>query len=516
MNTVNDDALDRHASPRNVIESNGANPVPDSERGGKARGLFPLWFSWNASLFGVSYGIYVYMFGLSWWQAILAGSLGYLISTFFVGVVAVGGPRTGLPTLTQTRFSFGLRGNLVGVIFSYISSVGWQVVTITVAAGSGANLLARLLPSIFSDRDGGPTFWAVLLCFAIVLGAVLTISVVGFHLIAKVENIIAWVSGGITIVFFFLVLPKMDFAAIAAAPNGSPSNFVGGMILAMTMIGLGYLASGGDFSRYLPRNVRARSVISWTAAGISAPVIGLLIMGVLLAASDPDLAAAASADPITALANLVPEWFLIPFTLVVMLTMIAAAIMGVYSSGLALVSTGVPISRAVSTATTTVLIAAGSFYLLFISASFFATFQAFLAIVSVVIGSMATIQMLDFVRQRRLGWNTDMARGAGFGGRSVRWTALVSLVIATVIGLGLITSYDPAIAPIVGFLLTDDAKSGFIGATNIGVLLAMVIAGILYSLLTYALKITLPPDYSRANGAVLAQKTTVSSANVES
>lgn len=478
------------------IEINGTNPVPESERKGKARGLFPLWFSWNASLFGVSYGIYVFMFGLSWWQAILAGTLGYVISTALVGVVAVGGPRTGLPTLTQTRFAFGFRGNVIPTLFSYVSSVGWQIVTITVAAGSGANLLAKLAPDVFAD-NGKASVLAIVLCFVVVIVAVLLVSVVGFHLISRVENVIAWLSGGVTIIFFFMVLPKMDFGKIVAVPNGSVANFIGGMILAMTMIGLGYLASGGDFARYLPSKTRARSVIGWTAAGISAPVVGLLIIGVLLAASDPKLGNAAATDPISALANLVPVWFLIPFTIVVMLSLMASAIMGVYSSGLALIAVGIPTSRAVSTAITTILIALGCFYLLFISSSFFATFQAFLAIVSVVIGTMAAIQMLDFVRQKKLGWNTDMALPRGFGGRDFRWTAVVSLVVATVIGLGLITSSDPNIAKVVGFFLTDDAKSGFMGATNIGILIAMVIGAGLYAFFTFGLKIVLPPDYSK-------------------
>lgn len=59
------------------VETNGVNPVSDNERYGSPAGLFPIWFSWNVSILGITYGIYVYSLGLSLWQAIVAGVVGY-------------------------------------------------------------------------------------------------------------------------------------------------------------------------------------------------------------------------------------------------------------------------------------------------------------------------------------------------------------------------------------------------------------------------------------------------------
>jgi cytosine/uracil/thiamine/allantoin permease len=143
-----------------------------------------------------------------------------------------------------------------------------------------------------------------------------------------------------------------------------------------------------------------------------------------------------------------------------------------------------------------VVISLGAFYLLFISDSFLATFQAFLALIAVVMGTMGGIVLLDFIRQRRLGWNVDLAKRDGEGGRNGRWTALVSLGVASVVGLGLVTSSDPNIAKVVGFFLSDSAKKGVIGSTNLGVVIAMVIGAAIYALLTFALQITLPGRYA--------------------
>jgi NCS1 family nucleobase:cation symporter-1 len=471
------------------IERNGINPVPDAERRGTPRELFPIWFSWNVSILGISYGIYVFGVGLSVWQAILAGVLGYVISSVLVGVLAVGGPRTGLPTLTQTRYAFGFRGNKFPTLFAYISNVGWKITIITVASTTGAALFARLWPNLFAGPGGGPTTVGVVIWFVLVLAVTLAIAVFGHELILRVERWIAWVTSLMTIIFVLLILPHVRWHLLGVTPSGSWLQFLGGMIMAMTLVGLGFLNYGGDFARYLPRSTGARGVIGWTAGGITLPVAVLLVLGVLLVGSNPELGAAAADDPIGALTALLPLWFFIPFSVVIVISLVAAAITGIYSSGLALLALGVPLSRVGTTAINTVLISAGAFYLLFVSDSFLATFQAFLALVAVLMGTMGGIQLLDFVRQRRLGWDLAMAERAGRGGRSYRWTAVVSLVVASVVGLGLVTSGDPNIAHVVGFLLTAEAKAGVMGQTNVGVVVAMILGAGLYAVLTFVFKI---------------------------
>lgn len=98
-------------SDASKIETNGVNPVPDNERYGRPFDLFPVWFSWNISIFGITLGIYVFGLGLSVWQAMLAGVIGYFLSCALVGILAVGSVRTGLPTLVQSRLAFGYHGN---------------------------------------------------------------------------------------------------------------------------------------------------------------------------------------------------------------------------------------------------------------------------------------------------------------------------------------------------------------------------------------------------------------------
>ncbi|WIY82378.1 cytosine permease [Propionimicrobium sp. PCR01-08-3] len=478
-------------------ETNGVNPVPLNERRGRSRDLFAVWFAWNVSIMGVGYGIYVYGLGLSPLQAILAGVAGYAVSSFLVGILSVGGPRTGLPTLTQTRFAFGYHGNKIPAAFAYISNIGWKVTIITLASTTGANIFARLWPAQFATAGGRPVMWLIGTWFVVVLVLTMWFALAGHALIMRAEKWISWLTGLMSIVFLFMIIPHIEWANLVNQPAGSPLTVIGGAVMAMTMVGLGMLNYGGDFARYLPPSTPARGVIGWSTLGISLPVGVLLILGVLLAGSNPDLGAQAAIDPIAALTGLLPTWFFVPFSVVIVISLVSAAMTGIYSSGLALMAVGLPGSRMMVTTVNGLIIAAGAFYLLFISDSFLATFQAFLALIAVPMGTMGGIQLIDFIRQRQMGWDVRMAEPAGLGGRSWRWTAVTSLVVATVIGLGMVTSADPNIAKFVGFLLTPEQRAGVIGTSNVGVVVAMAVGAALYALLTFAFRFDPQPDRSR-------------------
>jgi len=62
------------------IEANGINVISDAERKGKPHDLFWPWFAANVSVLGLSYGAFVLGFGISFWQAVVVGLAGIIIS----------------------------------------------------------------------------------------------------------------------------------------------------------------------------------------------------------------------------------------------------------------------------------------------------------------------------------------------------------------------------------------------------------------------------------------------------
>ena len=230
------------------IETNGINAIPDSERYGKPSGLFPVWFSWNISIFGITCGMYVFSLGLSVWQAMLAGVLGYFLSCSLVGILAVGSVRTGLPTLAQSRLCFGIDGNRIPAFFGYVANMGWKVTMLSMASTTLADLLAHLMPFL-EDAAGKPSSGCLFFSFAAVIVLTMVGAVYGYQIILKVERWIALITGIMTAIYLFFFIPQIDFSQLNSAPSGSFAAFLGGVVLAMTMVGLGFLNYGGDYSR---------------------------------------------------------------------------------------------------------------------------------------------------------------------------------------------------------------------------------------------------------------------------
>ena len=469
------------------VETNGVNPVPDNERYGKARDLFPIWFSWNVSIFGITSGIYVMGLGLSVWQTIVAGVLGYFLSCAIVGIIATGSVRTGLPTLVQSRFAFGYHGNKLPSFFGYAANMGWKVTLLSMASTTLADWFAKMFPAL-QDAAGHATQTTTLFSFAVVIIFTMIGAFYGHAMIMRIEKVIAWVTGLLTIVYLGYFLPEINFSALGSVPDAPIGTMIGGLVLAMTIVGLGFVNYGGDYARYLPRDTRSSGVIFWTTVGIALPVSILLVLGSMLSAGNPELYASVAKEPLVALLSFLPHWFYVIFSLVVIVSLMSAGMTGIYSSGLALLALGVPMSRLGTTILNAVMITLGSFYLTFISDSFLSTFTSFLATISVMMGSWATIAMVDLVRQKALGWDVKMALPPSEGGKSVRWEALGSFLFASFIGLGTITSSDPYIGMVTSFLLTEEMRSSVFASSNMGVILAMLVAMVVYAFITFVCK----------------------------
>ncbi|MFI7233425.1 purine-cytosine permease family protein [Nonomuraea angiospora] len=456
-----------------TVEQNGINAVPEAERRGRPGDLFWPWAGSNLSLFGVAFGVYMVGLGLGVIPAIVAGAVGYALSFLLVGLVAVAGTRSGVPTMTLGRAPFGYQGNKLPAVFSYISNVGWEIVLVTLSAQSGAAILGRLAPGV-------PATTATAVCFAVAAVVVIAVGVYGHALIMAVQRYLTYAFVVLTVVYMALMLPKLGGSLNGGA---GPGEWVGGVVFAMTLLGLGWVNCGADYSRYLPANSRARSVALWTTLGGAVPPMVLLVFGVLLTGGDPNLAKAAGGDPVGALAQALPTWFLLPYLLTAIGGFLAGAIMDIYSSGLSMLALGVPVRRHYAVLIDGVLMVLGGYYLLFVSSSFLGTFQAFLAIIGVVMAAWVAIFLVDMWRLRAGGRSYD-ERLLRPGAPALNWAGLVSLAVASVVGLGLITSSDPNIARIVGFLMSDGMKAGTFAGANIGVVIALVLAGLLYLLIT--------------------------------
>ncbi|MHB1820267.1 MAG: cytosine permease, partial [Streptosporangiaceae bacterium] len=126
------------------VESNGINVITDAERKGRPRDLFWPWFAANISVLGLSYGSFELGFGISFGQATIIGLIGIVVSFLFCGFIAVAGKRGSAPTMVLGRAAFGVRGNKLPSVISWLLTVGWETVLVILATLAVATVFGRL------------------------------------------------------------------------------------------------------------------------------------------------------------------------------------------------------------------------------------------------------------------------------------------------------------------------------------------------------------------------------------
>jgi NCS1 family nucleobase:cation symporter-1 len=449
------------------IELNGLNTIDESERRGKARDLFWPWFGANVSVFGISYGAFLLLFGVSFAQALVVGVLGIVVSFLLCGFVALAGKRGSAPTMVLSRAAFGVRGNRLPSLLSWLLTVGWETVLASLAVLSTATVFDRL--------GAGGGVGTKVLALVVVAALIVAAGIAGFPAIMRLQRVITLVTGALTVVYVLLVLDDIDLAAVTALPSGAAPAVVGGLIFMMTGFGLGWVNAAADYSRYLPRGTSSRGVVGWTTFGSALAPVLLLVFGLLLAGSSTELSDGIAADPIGALTTLLPTWFLVPFALVAVLGLVGGAVLDIYSSGLALLSAGVRIPRFAAAAVDGVLMVAGAVYVVFFANDFVGPFQGFLITLGVPIAAWCGIMLADVALRRRDYVEADLYDPSGRYG-DVRWLPIALVVVATVLGWGLVTNTSAPWLAWEGYLLGPvGGREGAWAFANLGVLLALLV-----------------------------------------
>lgn len=453
--------------PAFEVEINGPNTIQESERAGTARSLFWPWAGANVSLLALSYGAFFLGFGISFKQATLAAILGTIASFSLVGISSLAGKRSNAPTMVLTRASFGVKGSLVPGVLSYLIFVGWETVLVS---------LATLATGTVFNRIGGvDRNLALILGFVIAVSLTVFGGVLGFKVIMKLQKVLTVITVVMTIVYVALTIDSVNWSAVTAIKDGSTQGFIGAIIFGVTGIGLGWVNCAADYSRYLPRTVSSKAVVGWTVLGASVVPIVLVIYGAALSGSSKELSDAIAMDPIGALTSLLPTWFLIPFALVAILGLVGGAILDLYSSGLALVSIGVPIKRHQAALIDAIIMLAGSIYIVWIADNFFYPFQGFLITLGVPIAVWSAIFVADVAMRTKAYSERDLYDPRGIYG-SVNKGSIVLMIVGTIVGWGFVTNTFASWLSWQGYFLgLIGGKDGAWAYSNIGVVFALVI-----------------------------------------
>lgn len=460
-----------------AVELNGINVIDESERKGAPKDLFWPWCAANISVLGISYGSFILGFGVSFWQATVAGVIGVVFSFLLVGLVSLAGKRGSAPTMVLSRAAFGVHGNRLPAFISWLLLVGWETVLTALATLATATVFERL-----GWSSGNVTkVIAFLVVAAIIVGA----GILGFDAIMRLQTWLTIILAVVTVGYIALTIDDVSWSAVSDLPSGDRGAFIGALVLAMTGFGLGWVNAGADYSRYLPRSASSSGVVWWTTVGASIAPLVLVIYGILLVGSNPAVTDSdltfndqVGGDPIGALTKLLPTWFLVPFAIVAIGGLIGGAVLDIYSSGLTLLTLGVRVRRPVAAGIDGVLMVLGTIYVVWVAKDFIGPFMGFLITLGVPMAAWCGIFLADLLGRRQSYSEPDLFDARGRYG-AFGWVAVGTFTVSTVLGWGLTVITYSATTQWGGFLLEPlglgPRLNGPWTYANLGVLLALVL-----------------------------------------
>jgi NCS1 family nucleobase:cation symporter-1 len=453
------------------VEQNGINVIAESERKGSPRDLFWPWCAANISVLAIPYGAFILGFGVSFWQAVIAGVVGVVLSFALCGVVALAGKRGSAPTMVLSRAAFGVTGNGLPAFLSWLLLVGWETVLVSLSTLATA--------TVFTELGWGGGDITKVVAFLVTAALVISAGVLGFDVIMRLQTLITLATAVLTVAFIAITMDEISWDKVSGLESGSTQAFVGALTLVATGFGVGWANTAADYSRYLPRTASSRGVFGWTTFGGAVAPVVLVVYGILLVASVDGLADKIFTDPIGALTTLLPTWFLVPFAVVAVLGLVGGAVLDIYSSGLALLTLGVKVPRPVAAAIDGVIMVLGSLYVVFVADDFIGPFQAFLITVGVPIAAWIGVFVADLLQRHAPYADTELYDPRGRYG-AIHFPGVALIAVGTALGWGLVTTTAPDEGWLSwqGYLLEPFGLGGKDGAwayANLGVIVAFAV-----------------------------------------
>src|SRR5579883_2396141 len=450
------------------IELNGINPIDQEQRHGRPSELFWIWFASNVAILGVVYGAgYLTGSGLNLWQGLVVSLIATAISFLFVGLLSLPGVWGGAPMLTLSRAVFGTRGNFGPTLVSWISLVGWE--TILVITSTGAML--ELLQVFGISANAVWTVVSILFLAALVVAC----GYWGHATLVWIQRAATWTFGILTIVIIAFIVPQTNWSKLLSqAPGPWDTGVVTAFVLVMAGTGIGWINSGADYARYLPRRSSGGAITFWTIFGATLPLYVLMIVGVLLASFKANVLTAS--DPLAPIREALPAWLAVPYLLTAIGGLLAGAALDIYSSGLNLLAMGVRLKRQYAVLIDGVLMVAGSIYVLLIRNDFQGALTSFLLVLADGLTVWAAIFLVDMIWRRSYDSRSlvDLSPNSIYyytGGFNI--PACIAWLVGVVVGL-LFTQSS---------FFTGPLATGIFASTSLGYLLGAVVSIIIFLIL---------------------------------
>jgi NCS1 family nucleobase:cation symporter-1 len=429
-----------------TVEPGGAEFIPLHERHGKPLQLFWTWTSPNLEFATVFVGVLaVALFGLSFWQAVLAILVGTAGGALAQGVLSARGPSHGVPQMVLSRLGFGYWGNILPAgLNSITAGIGWFAVN----SVSGTFALNTLL------------HWPKILCLIIIVALQVAIAYFGHNLVHAFERYAFPVLAVIFVIATVWILAKSH-------PGAAHHAFPGAFLLTTGAV-FGYAAGwnpyAADYSRYFPPNTSKAAVGWWSAAGLFLSCVVLEIAG---AGSATAASAGASLnDPTGTFTGHLPTVLADLTLLAIALGAVCANVLNIYSGSMSFVATGIKLPLSLRRAIVAFVFGLIGFFVAWSGLhDAGAKYTNFLLIIAYWIAPWLAVVFCDQFLRRHEG--LPETEKLLFDQKYTNWAGPVAMIVGVVVSVwlfsnqteyvGVVPSHFPSVGDItfeVGFVLT--------------------------------------------------------------
>jgi purine-cytosine permease-like protein len=425
---------------REPISSAKDAPISTIDRRAKPYSQLFVWTSLSVGLLPLLFGFFTSTLELTFLDKLLSLFVGLSVSALIIAVAAVGGKRSGLPTLFLSRAAFGVRANYVPAIALVLVKIGFGTALVL----AGLSLFDRNVLGVPSFAE--PAF----------ADASISWLLVGVASLIAVSALLAFFGGK---ALYFAQLGIASMAAIVAilfvATTASQislgaedltfsSNWIGVVSLAVLVavfFGGFWVTSVAEFTRKVSMAQSGKMLGLFIA--LSAGVIPLLVAGYsLLVSNSLSLQASAIAieNPLGAMLTLIPDWMASALLVSGALSLIIWSAAWMYSTSVSLSAISIRIRPALSQPVLFVLVIAAAFAVsTFSSAPFAEILDATIALSGVIVFAWAGVFVADISLRKIAYHEVSLTRDYGFY-KAANFTNLSAFVLAVAVGLGFVSS----------------------------------------------------------------------------
>ncbi len=331
MSTSNPPTTALIAAPSVVeVEAHGVEPIPDRERTAKPSDLFRLIFGGANTFATVVLGSFPIVFGLSFWNAVLATVIGLVLGAAILAPLSLFGARNGTNNAVSSSAHLGVHGRVVGSFLSLLTAFAF----FSISVWSSGDILVGAANRAVGLPQNDITLGLAYGIFAIL---VLVVCIYGFRfmlLVNKIAVIAATVLFVAGVIAFAGAFDPGYAGAIGPGDPGFLAAFVGSVLIVMSNP-VSFGAFLGDWSRYIPRKTPKRSLMIATFTAQLATIVPFLfgiVSAAIIAAQFPDFIAAGNyAGGLLAIS---PDWYFLPVCLIALIGGMSTGTTSLYGTGL--------------------------------------------------------------------------------------------------------------------------------------------------------------------------------------